>query len=259
MHLYKLFSILLLLSIIPGLVSSSPGNASSVMVTKSVTTTVTGIATASSIITATTDLTYNYNLSQTMVGGQPAWFRSCTWGEFPVIAGGTGAGSPPIAFIGGDPNLQQTVHVQYWSDLPVDLYFMTRDQELSWIYYTSLWPYQFCAPPFSGWTYGWENATYASFAASLPAGTCPCSILMFNMNVSEAHVRFVVNGLGISVNVTHQYATTSTLTDAYTTTEKIPSFQINSGLFAPVGLVLVIVVSLGIWMRARPTEPRHGS
>jgi hypothetical protein len=258
MHLYKLFSILLLLSIISVLVGSTHQN-TNVEVTKSVTTTGTGIGTTSSIAIATTDLTYKYNLSQTMVGGQPAWFRSCTWGEFPVIAGGTGTGSPPIAFIGGDPNLPQTVHVQYWSDLPVDLYFMTRDQEHSWIYYTSLWPYQFCAPPFSGWTYGWENATYASFAASLPAGTCPCSILMFNMNVLEAHVRFVVNGLGISVNVPYQYATTSTLTDVYTTTEKIPSFQINSGLLVAVGLVLVIVVALGIWVRARPTERRHGS
>jgi len=146
MHLYKLFFLLLLLSIIPGLVGSAQGKAN--VVTKSVTTTVTAVATASSVATATTDLTYDYNLSQTMVGGQPAWFRSCTWGEFPVIAGGTGTGSPPIAFIGGDPELQQTVHVQYWSDLPVDLYFLTRDQELSWLYYTSLWPYQFCAPPF---------------------------------------------------------------------------------------------------------------
>jgi hypothetical protein len=258
MHLYKLFSILLLLSIIPVLVGSTHGN-TNVEVTKSVTTIVTGIATTYSIATATTDLTYNYNLSQTMVGGQPAWFRSCTWGEFPVIAGGTGTGSPPIAFIGGDPELQQTVHVQYWSDLPVDLYFLTRDQELSWIYYTSLWPYQFCAPPFSGWTYGWENTTYASFRASLPAGTCPCSILMFNMNVSEAHVRFVVNDLGISVDVPYQHATTATLTNAYTTTEKTTSFQVNSGLLAEAGLVLVILVALGIWMRARPTEPRRSS
>jgi hypothetical protein len=256
MHLYKLFFLLLLLSIIPGLVGSAQGNLNAVM--KSATTTVTGIATAYSISTATTDLTYSYNLSQTMVGGQPAWFRSCTWGEFPVIAGGAGTGSPPIAFIGGDPELQQTVHVQYWSDLPVDMYFLTRDQELSWLYYTSLWPYQFCAPPFSSWTFGWENTTYASFTASLPAGTCPCSILMFNMYATEAHMRFVVNGLEISVNVPYQNATTSTPTDARMTTKIFP-FLVNSKLLTSVGLVLIIMVLFGIWIRARPTEPRRRS
>ncbi|MGA2791152.1 MAG: hypothetical protein ABSF00_10335 [Candidatus Bathyarchaeia archaeon] len=245
------------MSIIPGLVGSAQGKAN--VVTKSVTTTVTAVATASSVATATTDLTYDYNLSQTMVGGQPAWFRSCTWGEFPVIAGGTGTGSPPIAFIGGDPELQQTVHVQYWSDLPVDLYFLTRDQELSWLYYTSLWPYQFCAPPFSSWTFGWENTTYASFTASLPAGTCPCSILMFNMNATEAHVRFVVNGLEISVSVPYQHATTSTSTDTYMSTKKIPPFQVNSEFLASVGLVSIIIALLGIWIRARPTKPLRRS
>jgi hypothetical protein len=259
MHLYKLFSILLLLSIVPVVVSSNPGTANSVLVTKSVTTTVTDFVAASSIATATTDLTYSYDLNQTMVGGQPAWFRSCTWGEFPIIAGGNGTGSPPIAFIGGDPKLQQTVHVQYWSDIPVDLYFLTRDQELSWIYHTSLWPYQFCAPPFDGWTYGWENATYASFTVSLPVGTCPCSILMFNMNASKAEVRFVVNGVAISFNVPYQHAATYTQTNAYTSTKEIPPFQIDSRLLATVGFVLVIVVLIGIWMRTRPAEPRRSS
>jgi len=256
MSRYKLFSILLLLSTISGVAGSIHGN-TNVTVTKSVTTTVTGIATASLIASATTDLTYDYNLSRTMVGGQPKWFRSCTWGELPFIAGGTGTGSPPIAFIGGDPDLQQTVRVQFWSDLPVDLYFLTRDQELSWIYYTSLWPYQFCAPPFYGSMYGWENTTYASFVASLPAGTCPCSILMFNMNASEAHVRFVVNDLGISFYAPDQHATTSTLTDAYTTTQDIDTFQVNLKLMATGGLVSTIVVLLVMWMRRRPTEPRH--
>jgi hypothetical protein len=36
-------------------------------------------------------------------------------------------------------------------------------------------------------------------------------------------------------------------------------FQVNSGLFAALGLALIIIVLLGIWVRARPTEPRRRS
>jgi hypothetical protein len=251
MHLYKMTCIVLVMSIILTLAGSTHGSTNVVDVTFT-----TGKATSSSMGTVTIDLSYTYNLSRTMVGGQPAWFRSCTWGELPVIAGGNGTGSPPIEYIGGDPELQQNIRVQYWSDLPVDFYFLTHDQELSWLYYTSLWPYQFCAPPFYGWTYGSENATYASFTATLPAATCPCSILMFNMKTSEAHVRFVVNGLGVSIEVPR--ANRATLSNTFTTKEA-PFVQADSGVLATVCLVLVVVVAVGIWMRARSTERRHGS
>ncbi len=258
MHTYRLCSIILLMSVIPVLVGS-PLDSTSVAVTKSVTTVVTGMATATSILPATTDLTYNYTLRQTMEGGQPVWFRSCTWGEFPVIAGGTGTGAPPISFIGGDPDLRQTLQVQYWSDMPVDLYFLTHEQGLSWIYYTSLWPYQFCAPPFYGWTYGWENSTYASFTASLPAGTCPCSILIFNMNATEAHLRFAINGLGVSVDVPYQHETSTTLTDTYVIAEGASSLEVSAASLTAVGLVLVIVVGAAVWRRARLAGSRSRS
>jgi len=249
----SLFSIILLLSIIQGIVGPTRADTNSVF-TKADASTMPSIATAFSPVT--TDLTYDYSLTQTMVGGEPAWFRSCTWGEFPVIVGGAGTGSPPVAFIGGDPKLRQTIRVRYWSDIPVDLYFLTRDQELSWLYHISLWPYQFCAPPFANnWTYGWDNATYASFNASLPAGTCPCSILIFNMKASEAHVRFVVDGLGIS-DLANKSFPNSNLTYRRTATKDLQS-QVSSGLFAAVALVLAIVLVIGTWVRAKAIETRR--
>lgn len=250
MRKYVVFSVLLLLAIVQGLAGSTSGDSKGV-VARPVTATMATIAAAFSDET-TTDVTYNYNLSQTMVGGQPAWFRSCTWGEFPVVDGGTGTGSPPLAFIGGDPNLRQAIEVQYWSDLPVDLYFLTRDQELSWFYHTSLWPYQFCAPPLAHeWTYGWENRTYASFTATLPAGTCPCSILIFNMDASEAHLRFVVSGLGISAPA-YQHSTAYTLADRYSTGNELHSFGLSSVVFVVLGLALAVAVVFGNWIRRRP-------
>jgi hypothetical protein len=177
-----------------------------------------------------------------MVGGEPQWFRSCTWGEFLFIAGGTGSGLPPIAYIGGDPNLNQHVHVEYQSDVPTDVYFLTQAQKRGWAYYVSLWPYQFCAPPFSGWTYGWQGTTNASFTAALPANTCPCTFLIFNMDVMPAHIHVVANGLGVVGQIPYQYVVTSTVTNLFTTMHDISLQQKTSGWLISVALITGIVV-----------------
>jgi hypothetical protein len=237
-----LLSALLLVSGVLVLFSPVVRSQSYTTVTSSSTLTLTGYSTASSHRIATTSLAYDYNLTETMVGGEPQWFRSCTWGEFLFIAGGTGSGLPPIAYIGGDPNLNQHVHVEYQSDVPTDVYFLTQAQKREWAYYVSLWPYQFCAPPFSGWTYGWQGTTNASFTATLPTSTCPCTFLIFNMNVMPAHIHLDVNGLGVVGQIPYQYAATSTITSLYTTTQENSSQQELAGWLISVALIAAVVV-----------------
>jgi hypothetical protein len=258
MRLNRIFSATLLLSVILVLVVPT-AESLNYTTAASFTATVTGEATASSIGIVTTNLSYDYNLTEIMAGGVPAWFRSCTWGEFLFMAGGTGTGPPPIAFIGGDPTLQQTVHVLYWSDVPVDLYFLTHAQESWWAYHVSLWPYQFCEPPYYGWTYGWQGKESAYFEATLPASTCPCTFLIFNMNVLAAHIHLLVNGLEVSGEIPYNYTVTSTVTNALPKTERRLFPQVNSDSLALIGLIITIVAALsfGISMWARAARPRR--
>jgi hypothetical protein len=228
-----IFSILLLLSVVPLVFPASAIGQQFTTITTSLpyTTTQTNTATQVTFVGTTTRMSSQYWATQTVAGG---YAPPCTVGLGPTVIA-------PVP---------ETVHVDYSSNVLFDFYIFTSDHFLYWAF--SPFNTHVCDSPLSDFSQKGTSSGSFDFTflpdngANSAYHNNPYQFVFIQQNEAQALVKVTVSGLIVGSASTFTLTSTVTLSSMIpstrTETVEVPFIQAYGSWLIPIAIIAVLIV-----------------